>query len=521
MGAAPTAILSGVSTGQREAGGALAQSATATGTVGGRLGREAKLLSFAGSLRAVLAQSTNVAAVASAPALDPSAGTAEGTPPSIPPSEPAAGVQSVAMPQIVGAAPDSGPAVAMGVGKLRTIAVSAGPTAAATGPDQQDVPPATVGIPSGQAFPPAYWPETAGPPPSPPPGSVTAGANAAATARLEPALDRTMPQTAALHGQPAGARADETAPLTPPIQGPASGPPAPNAAGDAAPADIAALADMAGPPANSVTADGNGAHAAATTRLEPASDRPLPQTAALHGHTAGARADETAPATPQVQSPASNLAAPNAAAGAAPSDIAALVAMAGSPAGFARVGPQTTVDPLPANSQTATPVRQIAPALLSLGGTGAGTQHLTLRLDPANLGQVEIRVDRPKFGPPEVRIAVERSETLALLQHDRHQLQQALDQAGIPSEGRQIEFRLVARIDPGGDGAPAPSWTAGNPNGGQGGDSAAGHGSGPGDRPGGRGQSGHADSSDDARSSDGAGTAYAPGWLRVGVNITA
>ena len=191
--------------------------------------------------------------------------------------------------------------------------------------------------------------------------------------------------------------------------------------------------------------------------------------------------------------------------------------MAGAPAGFVRVGPQTAVDPLPADPQTATPVRQIAPALLSLGGAGASTQRLTVRLDPANLGQVEIRVDRPKFGPPEVRIAVERSETLALLQHDRHQLQQALDQAGIPSEGRQIEFRLVARIDPGGDGAPAPSWTAGNPNGGQGGDSAAGHGSGPG----GRGQSGHADSSDDARSSDGAGTAYAPGWLRVGVNITA
>ena len=438
MGAAPIAIQSGVSTGQREAGGALAQSATATGTVGGRLGREAKPLSFAGSLHAVLAQSTNVAAVASAPALDPSAGTAEATPPSIPPSEPAAGVQSVAMPQIVAAAPDSGAAVAMGVGKPRTIAVSARPTAAVTGPDPQDVPPATVGMPSGQAFPPPYWPETAGPPPSPPPGSVTAGANAAATARLEPASDRTIPQTAALHGQ-----------------------------------------------------------------------------------AAGAHADETAPSTPQIQSPASNPAAPNAAAGAAPSDIAALVAMAGSPAGFVRVGPQTAVDPLPADPQTATPVRQIAPALLSLGGAGASTQHLTLRLDPANLGQVEIRVDRPKFGPPEVRIAVERSETLALLQHDRHQLQQALDQAGIPSEGRQIEFRLVARIDPGGDGAPAPSWTAGNPNGGQGGDSAAGHGSGPGDRPGGRGQSGHADSSDDARSSDGAGTAYAPGWLRVGVNITA
>ena len=460
MGPAPIAILSGVSTGQREAGGALVQSANATGTVSGRLEREAKLVSFAGSLRTVLAQSTNVAAVASAPASVPSAGTAEATPSNIAPSEPVAGVQSVAMPPIVAGAPDSvGPvptgavsvatgsaaalpsargAVPMGVGKPRTIAVPDSATAAMTGPQQQDVPPPTVGMPPGPPFPPAGLPETARPPPS---GSVTAGRN--------------------------------------------------------------------------------GTNAAATVSLDLASDPATPQTAALHGQAAGSRADETAPSTPQIQGPASGPSAPNAAAGAAPADIAALAVMAVPPAVFARAGPPTAVDPLPADPQTATPVRQIAPALLSLGGAGAGTQRLTVRLDPADLGQVEIRVDRPKFGPPEVRIAVERSETLALLQHDRHQLQQALDQAGIPSEGRQIEFRLVARIDPGGDGAPAGSWTAGNPNGEQGGGSMAGHGSGPGDRPGGRGQSGPADSSDDARSSNGAGTAYAPGWLRVGVNITA
>lgn len=95
---------------------------------------------------------------------------------------------------------------------------------------------------------------------------------------------------------------------------------------------------------------------------------------------------------------------------------------------------------LPA-SASASLYPQIAPVLVSLAGGPAGTEQLTVRLDPAELGLVEIRIDRAPNAPPAVSITADRPETLLLLQRDQHQLHWALDQAGIPVEGRQVTFQ--------------------------------------------------------------------------------
>ena len=112
-----------------------------------------------------------------------------------------------------------------------------------------------------------------------------------------------------------------------------------------------------------------------------------------------------------------------------------------SPVSLSPVSGHAT-DPGSANAEPAAPAihSQIAPALVSLAGGPPGTQRLTLRLDPASLGHVQIRIDRAKDAPPEVRITAERPETLALLQRDQHQLHRALDLAGIAAEGRQLTF---------------------------------------------------------------------------------
>jgi Flagellar hook-length control protein FliK len=94
------------------------------------------------------------------------------------------------------------------------------------------------------------------------------------------------------------------------------------------------------------------------------------------------------------------------------------------------------------------PAAQITPALVSLSSRPDGTSTLTMRLEPSELGQVRIAIERPQDAPPRVDITVERSETLTLLLHDQPQLQRALDQAGVPSEGRSVAFHLAA---------PAPS----------------------------------------------------------------
>ena len=107
---------------------------------------------------------------------------------------------------------------------------------------------------------------------------------------------------------------------------------------------------------------------------------------------------------------------------------------------------------LPQGSMPAAIYPQVAPALVSLAGGSAGAQRLTVRLDPVELGLVEIRIERTQNAPPEVSISADRPETLLLLQRDHHQLQKALDQAGIPSEGRLVTFQSGA-VHPGGMGS--------------------------------------------------------------------
>lgn len=92
----------------------------------------------------------------------------------------------------------------------------------------------------------------------------------------------------------------------------------------------------------------------------------------------------------------------------------------------------------------ASPATQIAPALASLSHAPDGTQWLTMKLEPPELGQVQIRIERPaENAPAHIAITVERPETLQLLLHDQPQLQRALDLAGVPAEGRSISFHVA------------------------------------------------------------------------------
>jgi flagellar hook-length control protein FliK len=72
-----------------------------------------------------------------------------------------------------------------------------------------------------------------------------------------------------------------------------------------------------------------------------------------------------------------------------------------------------------------------------------GTSHVTIRLQPAELGHVEIRISRAQDGSSSVSVAVERPETLTTLQADLGHLHQALDRAGVP-EQRSVSVHLAA-----------------------------------------------------------------------------
>ena len=88
----------------------------------------------------------------------------------------------------------------------------------------------------------------------------------------------------------------------------------------------------------------------------------------------------------------------------------------------------------------ATPARQIAPVLVAVAIAG-GTARLSVTLEPAELGRVEISVER-KGDSTDILVVAERPETLALMQRDQRELDRTLAQAGIGSEGRSLSFSL-------------------------------------------------------------------------------
>ncbi len=92
----------------------------------------------------------------------------------------------------------------------------------------------------------------------------------------------------------------------------------------------------------------------------------------------------------------------------------------------------------------ATPADQVAAPLIGVIQSAGGTPSVTVRLQPPELGHVQIRVDQSAPGAPHITITADRPETMQLLQHDEPVLRQALDQAGVQSTGRTISFQVAA-----------------------------------------------------------------------------
>ena len=92
----------------------------------------------------------------------------------------------------------------------------------------------------------------------------------------------------------------------------------------------------------------------------------------------------------------------------------------------------------------------------------AGVNRFEIRLDPAELGRIDVRLDIGDGGEVKAHLVVDRVETLALLQRDAKTLERAFEQAGLkPSEGG-IDLSLR---DPSGDrrGGDQPQGDRGQP----------------------------------------------------------
>ena len=72
----------------------------------------------------------------------------------------------------------------------------------------------------------------------------------------------------------------------------------------------------------------------------------------------------------------------------------------------------------------------------------AGKNRFEIRLDPPELGRIDVRLDMDKDGNVTSRLTVERPDTLDLLRRDAHQLERALNQAGLKTGDNALEFQL-------------------------------------------------------------------------------
>lgn len=107
--------------------------------------------------------------------------------------------------------------------------------------------------------------------------------------------------------------------------------------------------------------------------------------------------------------------------------------------------PADSLAPAGAAAQpTATPARAIPPDAVPMTIASAareGMKTFEIRLDPAELGRVDVRLSIDHEGAIRTHIVVERPETLHLLRHDSQRLDQAFSDAGLKADIPSFSLR--------------------------------------------------------------------------------
>jgi len=94
----------------------------------------------------------------------------------------------------------------------------------------------------------------------------------------------------------------------------------------------------------------------------------------------------------------------------------------------------------PATAAAAVPVAGLAVAIAARAQQGLN--QFAIRLDPPELGRIEVHLDVDRNGQVTSHVTVDRPDTLELLQNQQPQLQHALEQAGLKTADNALSFTL-------------------------------------------------------------------------------
>jgi flagellar hook-length control protein FliK len=97
---------------------------------------------------------------------------------------------------------------------------------------------------------------------------------------------------------------------------------------------------------------------------------------------------------------------------------------------------------LTATVATGAPVPLSGLAVEIAASARSGKTRFDVRLDPADLGRIDVRIDVDRNGQVTSHLRVEKPETLTMLQQDAPQLRQALDDAGLKTGNSGLQFSL-------------------------------------------------------------------------------
>jgi flagellar hook-length control protein FliK len=133
--------------------------------------------------------------------------------------------------------------------------------------------------------------------------------------------------------------------------------------------------------------------------------------------------------------------------GTTPTSLSDLQNVANAPQGQNANSATVRIGTLPGQS-TPTQVPAMTIALQLARNLQKGVNRFDIRLDPAEMGRIDVRMEVKKDGNVAAHMIVERPETLDLLRRDATALQQALNDAGLQADADSLNFSL--RDDNGG-----------------------------------------------------------------------
>ncbi len=258
----------------------------------------------------------------------------------------------------------------------------------------------------------------------------------------EPALQQTQPgpQAPPSPQQAAQGQATETAPATPRAKPPTKPDVAPRVSG--APTETPEHADLStvpdSPDVTSLAPAADTQHADNETEAAPHHHQPAHAEKPSHPAT-GPEAPETAE-RPQARSAVSEFVQ-----GAQPTADSSHLPHLQTGRDFGQAVAATAHASQQAdasNPLVSAPVPLESVAVEFAARIQGGRNRFEIRLDPPELGRIEVRLDIDRSGQVTSRLIVDKVETLDVLRRDAHQLERALQDAGLKTSDNSLQFSL-------------------------------------------------------------------------------